>query len=99
MGATATPKRALRRALRQIECILPSRGSPVGAPVCRAFQLPQIGFGRYWSWRLHLMHQVVVPYAFDFEMRRGAKLEGLDHVVIDVGEDARLPKLIERRAC
>src|SRR5262245_39232229 len=45
--------------------------------------------------RLHLAHQVVVPRALDLEMRGGAELDGLDHVVIDVAIDAGLEEFVE----
>jgi len=47
--------------------------------------------------RLHLFHQVVVPLAFDFEVRGGAEFDSLDEVVRKVGVDARLTEGIERR--
>ena len=46
--------------------------------------------------RADLLHQVVVPVAFDLEMRGSAKLDGLDQVMSDVGVDARLAERVER---
>src|SRR5262245_18223466 len=46
---------------------------------------------------LHLSHQVAAPIALHPEMGGGAKFEGFDHVVIDVGVDPGLKELVERR--
>ena len=62
------------------------------------FTLLQIGLGFAGSGRLHLSHQVVVPYALDLEVGGGAKLEGFDHIMVDVGGHARLAELVEGRA-
>src|SRR6266480_4921889 len=48
--------------------------------------------------RLDLFHQVVVPGALDFEMRRGAELDRLDQIVRHVGVDAGLLEGVERGA-
>src|SRR5262245_10836903 len=46
--------------------------------------------------RLHLHHQVVVPVAFDLEMRGGAEFDRLDEVMRHVGVDAGLQELVQR---
>jgi hypothetical protein len=50
---------------------------------------------RDWAGRSDLLHQVVVPLAFDLEVGGGAELDGLDQVVIDVSIDAGLAERVE----
>src|ERR1700726_4783578 len=50
-----------------------------------------------WTRGLDLRHQVVVPGPVDLEMSRRAELDGLDHVVVDVGVNAGFEKFVERR--
>ena len=40
---------------------------------------------RNWLWRTHLFHQIVVPLAFDLEVRRRAQLHRFDEVVSQIG--------------
>src|SRR5262245_52618512 len=62
---------------------------------CRSLQGAGLA-GRDRSGRLHLLHQVVAPFAFDLEVGAGAEFYGLDQVMIDIGVDARLPERVER---
>src|SRR5437763_12771717 len=45
--------------------------------------------------RPDLRHQIVVPFALDLEMRRGAELDGLDKVMRSIGVDAGLAERVE----
>src|SRR5437899_4730563 len=54
--------------------------------------------GRYLRGRLHLAHQIVVPLAFDLEVRGGAEVGGLDQIMRDIGVDAGLQELVHRRS-
>src|SRR5450759_4307049 len=59
-----------------------------------------VGLGRRdFRRRFYLGHQVVVPLAFDLEVRGGAEYGGLDQVVRDIGVDAGLLERVERGSC
>jgi hypothetical protein len=49
----------------------------------------------YRLWRTHLFHQIVVPLAFDLEMRQCAKFHRFDQHVIEVDVNARLTEGVE----
>src|SRR6187401_1505954 len=53
--------------------------------------------GRNCFRRLHLLHQVVIPFALDLEVSGGTEFDGLDQVVVHVGIDAGLLEGVERR--
>src|SRR3984893_4101617 len=46
-------------------------------------------------WRTHLFHQIIVPLAFNLEMRHRAELHRFDEIVTEIGVNARLTKSIE----
>src|SRR5215831_14685505 len=58
-----------------------------------------VGHGRDVRGRFHLGHQIVVPLAFNLEVRGGAELGRLDQIVRDIGVDAGLQELVHRSPC
>src|SRR6266702_4451773 len=73
---------------------LKKKGPVITGPLSRL-----VGVGsRYFRRRLHLGHQVVIPLAFDLEVRGGAEVGGLDQVMRDIGVDAGLQKPVHRRS-
>src|SRR5450631_3761429 len=58
--------------------------------------------GRFiWNYglrRAHLLHQIVVPLAFNLEMRQRAKFHRLNEHVIEININTRLTKSIESRS-
>src|SRR4249920_352511 len=101
----------LARAAAVIAALIFMASSMANPPViaaCRFFSRPHRSLscrhrgiscaglaGQDRSGRLHLLHEVVVPFAFDLEVGGGAKFDGLDQIVIDVGVDAGLPERVK----
>src|SRR3954470_15537567 len=81
--------------LNAISMVVPQEKGPViTGPSSRLVGVGGRDIGR----GLHLRHQIVVPLAFDLEVRGGAEVGGLDQIVRNIGVDAGLHELVQRSA-
>src|SRR5690606_22758833 len=89
-GRAAGPGTERSRSRSSTFFYLLSRDGLLGHPGYRGLFLGGAGGG-------NLLHQVVVPLAFDLHVTGSAQFKGLDEVVVDVGVDAGLLEGVERR--
>src|SRR4051812_14802068 len=80
--------------LNAISMVVPQKekGPVITGPSSRLVGVGGRDIGR----GLHLRHQIVVPLAFDLEVRGGAEVSGLDQIVRDIGVDAGLHEPVQR---